>query len=144
MMQAMKKIIPILTAPGGMTAYDEAGLTRKRTFHRQARAFLKALAVEVGLQPSQYDLRSNPGGMAVSGEVTLHGEHLYVQAAKSAGRSDILYRYCESRQDYCGGCNRFLNFCDLKEAANFAAFVASCRDLAGVVSRADGSDRLAA
>src|SRR5262245_42343824 len=51
----------------------------KRAFHNHARRRLKELADALGLAPQSYDLRSNAGGIAVSGEVTMHADHVYVQ-----------------------------------------------------------------
>jgi hypothetical protein len=130
-MQSRKKITPILTG-GPISAYDEEGANRKRTFHREARAFLKALAADIGLLPGRYDLRNNPGGMAVSGEVTLHADRLYVQVTKSGG-CDILYRRCDSREDCHGGCNHGVSFADLLDADTLHAFLVHCRELAGLV-----------
>ena len=53
----------------------------KEAFHRTARRQLKLLAAALGLPTGGFDLRSNKGGIAVSGEVTLHADHLYVQCA---------------------------------------------------------------
>jgi hypothetical protein len=41
---------------------------RKRLFHSQARARLLELAAPPGLGDGAYDLRSNQGGVAVSGD----------------------------------------------------------------------------
>jgi hypothetical protein len=81
----------------------------KRAFHSRARRQLKQLAEALGLPPGSYDLRSNQGGIAVSGEVTLHADRLYVQASQSAMGHDygILVRTCRDRKDYCGGPNNF-------------------------------------
>ena len=45
-----------------------------------------------------------PAGTAVSGEITLHGDHLYVQVSQSAlgSHSGILFRTCKGRKDYVG------------------------------------------
>ena len=87
-------------------AYDADA---KRRFHRHARAQLLKLAEALGLEPHEYDLRSNAGGIAVSGEITLHADHLYVQASQSATGADtgILFRSCDGRRDYTGGRNNF-------------------------------------
>jgi hypothetical protein len=81
----------------------------KRLFHGQARRRLLELAAALGLTPGAYDLRSNQGGIAVSGEVTLHADRLYVQVSQPATRADtgILFRSCEGRRDYVGGRNNF-------------------------------------
>ncbi len=87
-------------------AYDGEA---KRAFHNHARRRLKQLADALGLAPGSFDLRSNPGGIAVSGEATLHADHLYVQACQPATGYDtgILFRTCQGRKDYHGGPNNF-------------------------------------
>jgi hypothetical protein len=87
-------------------SYDGAA---KRAFHSRARRQLKCVADALGLAPRSYDLRSNQGGIAVSGEITLHAAHLYVQACQPATGQDsgVLFRTCQGRKDYCGGPNNF-------------------------------------
>ena len=87
-------------------AYDDEA---KCAFHNHARRRLKQLADALGLAPGSFDLRSNPGGIAVSGEATLHADHLYVQACQPATGHDsgILFRACRGRKDYYGGSNNF-------------------------------------
>jgi len=87
-------------------SYDDAA---KRAFHSHARRQLKRLAAALGLPPQSYDLRSNAGGIAVSGEATLQADHLYVQASQPPTGQDtgILFRTCQGRKDYHGGPNNF-------------------------------------
>lgn len=87
-------------------AYDAAA---KRLFHSRARSQLRRVATALDLQPGDYDLRSNQGGIAVSGEITLHTDHIYVQASQSAmgHHSGVLFRTCKGRKDYSGGPNNF-------------------------------------
>ena len=82
---------------------------QKRRFHAAARARLRRLAAELGFPPASFDLLSNQGGIAVSGEITLHHARIYVQVCQPATRADsgILIRTCEGRRDYTGGCNHF-------------------------------------
>jgi hypothetical protein len=91
---------------GKPVAYDEHA---KRLFHSHARSQLRRLATALGLAPGSYDLRSNPAGIVVSGEITLHTERLYVQASQSVMGHDngIRFRVCKGRQDYVGGPNNF-------------------------------------
>jgi hypothetical protein len=86
--------------------YDDA---QKRNFHLSGRKHLKALATALGFEPGSYDVRSNQGGVAVSGEVTLHHERIYVQICQPATGWDtgILIRTCQGRNDYTGGPNHF-------------------------------------
>ena len=87
-------------------AYDDS---QKRCFHATGLKRLKVLAKSLGFEPGSFDVRSNHGGIAVSGEVTLHHEQLYVQISQPATRADtgILIRTCKGRKDYVGGRNHF-------------------------------------
>jgi hypothetical protein len=91
---------------GKPVAYDAAA---KRLFHSRARSQLRRLAMALGLAPGTYDLRSNPAGIAVSGEITLHTDCLYVQASQSVmgHENGILFRPCKGRKDHVGGPNNF-------------------------------------
>ena len=98
---------------------------RKRRFHTVARARLRRLATELGFPPASFDLRSNQGGIAVSGEITLHHERVYVQVCQPATRADtgILIRTCEGRRDYTGGPNHFAPLSMLDDIPALAARV---------------------
>jgi hypothetical protein len=87
-------------------AYDPYA---KEAFHRSAKRQLRLVADALGLQPQSYDLRSNKAGIAVSGEITLHADRVYVQVSQSAMGYDsgILVRMCQGRKDYVGGPNQF-------------------------------------
>jgi hypothetical protein len=87
-------------------AYDPEA---KRRFHDRARRQLRALAAALDLAAGDFDLRSNEAGIAVSGEITLHADRLYVQVSQSAmgAKFGILFRSCRGRRDYCGGVNNF-------------------------------------
>ena len=113
-----------------ISAYTDEGYTKKKAMHSKGRAFLKRLADDLGLAKGAYDIRSNQGGIAVSGEVTLHGERIYVQLAEyysSRGGVSILYRSCNGRKDYGGGRNNSIRMSDV--AVNYPAFVAACKRL---------------
>lgn len=110
-------------------AYDEA---QKYRFHSTARARLRRLAVDLKLAAGSYDLRSNKAGIAVSGEVTLHHEAVYVQVSQSAlgGGMGILIRTCRGRRDYTGGPNNFASLDLLDDISSLAARVRTiARDL---------------
>jgi hypothetical protein len=85
-------------------AYDAK---HKTAFHRTARTRLKALADAMGWRADSYDLRSNLAGIAVSGEITLHHDAVYIQVSQSAlgGTHGILIRSCAGRRDTTGGPN---------------------------------------
>lgn len=98
---------------------------RKRCFHAVARGRLRRLAAELGFPPASFDLRSNRGGIAVSGEITLHHERVYVQVCQPATHADtgILIRICEGRRDYTGGRNHFAPLSMLDDIPALAARV---------------------
>ena len=107
--------MPYITVPQALLAQDTNGYSdqaseAKTAFHAKGQAFLKNLAKELGLKPGEFDVRSNLGGIAVSGEVTLHADHLYVQLGESCTARGIgmLFRGCDSRKDYCGHTNNWL------------------------------------
>ena len=97
-------------------AYDPEA---KRLFHTHARRRLIALAAALGVGHGDYDLRSNEAGIAVSGEITLHADALYVQVSQSCMGPDasILFRSCKGRRDYTGGVNNFASL-DLLRSPN--------------------------
>jgi hypothetical protein len=81
--------------------------TAKAKFHRLAKSALRDLAVELGYALDAYDLRSNLGGIAVSGEITLHSNELYVQLSQSMTGMGFMWRTCKHRKDYQGGANQW-------------------------------------
>jgi hypothetical protein len=100
-------------------AYNGAA---KIAFHTRAKRQLKKLADALSLPPGSFNLLSNKGGIAVSGEITLHADHLYVQASQPATGSDtgILFRTCKGRKDYVGGPNNFASLDLLNEPEELA------------------------
>jgi hypothetical protein len=103
-------------------AYDAEA---KRLFHSRARSQLRRIATALGLEPGSYDLRSNQAGIAVSGEITLHGDHFYVQVSQSAMgyHSGVLFRTCKGRKDYVGGPNNFASLDLLNRPGELAHWI---------------------
>jgi hypothetical protein len=96
----------------------------KRRFHQAAETLLRRLAKQLdaaGIFGTRDPIRHNYAGIAVSGEVTLHYDHLYVQVSQSMlGDNVVMFRDCKSRNDYSGGANRFATaaqLCDTDELA---------------------------
>lgn len=102
---------------------------KKVAFHQNAKKALRALAKELGLSAGAFDLRSNMGGVAVSGEITLHSDTLYVQASQSAMGNEmgLLIRSCKGRKDYTGGHNTFAPLNLLNDAPALATLIRSRR-----------------
>ena len=111
-------------------AYNEP---QKHLFHREARKRLKALAEALSLPREAYDIRSNKGGVAVSGEITLHTDDLYVQVCQPATGADsgILIRTCKGRKDFTGGPNNFAPLSYLNELAGLAGYCQRVLDREG-------------
>ena len=107
-------------------AYDPEA---KRRFHNHAHRQLRALAAALDLAGGDYDLRSNEAGPAVSGEITLHADRLYVQVSQSAMKAKfgILFRSCRGRRDYCGGVNNFAPLDLLQSPAELAQRIKRAR-----------------
>lgn len=63
--------------------------------------------------------------IAVSGEVTLHHDHAYIQVSQFGLTSShgILIRACRSRKDFCGGPNHFVALTMLDDTPALAAAV---------------------
>ena len=113
--------------------YSEEQALEKESFHRDGKRFLKSLATALGLSSKAYDLRSNKAGPAVSGEVTLHADRLYVQLGEFSTRPgiSILYRSCKDRKDYSGGQNNYTSCAALKDSGVQQRFIEHCTKLMG-------------
>ena len=89
----------------------------KNKFHSTNKKFLKSIANELGLNPDQYDLRSNKGGPAVMGDVILHTDKFYaIVPGDFSHTNEVMIRTCKSRKDYSGGMN---NWVQKDNALNF-------------------------
>lgn len=106
---------------GNSLSYCDA--SSKTEAHNDAARILRSFARNVlGLKDDKFSVRSNKGGIAVSGEVTLHTEPLpecnygiYIQISQSSmgpGMS-VLYRACKHRADYTGFRNYWNSMADL-------------------------------
>lgn len=121
--------IPPYFQSGNIDAYSD----RKEKFHRDAKKILAELAAEIGIDLANYDIRSNLGGAAVSGEVTLHSDNLYIQMYEaSVGKRgvQIMYRSCAHRRDYTGDQNNYWEIpATLNIPAQRNAFILACKKL---------------
>lgn len=104
--------IPFALTHTHSLAYDD---TAKNRFHSSARWWLFRLADALNMEPGTYDVRSNKAGIAVSGEVTLHGDNIYVQISEWSGFPGlrVLYRSVTGRRDFVGGPNHTIKLSDL-------------------------------
>ena len=103
-------------------AYDE---TAKKLFHSEGRAALRRLAEALSLDEGSFDIRSNKAGPAVSGEITLHADMLWVQFSLGPFGPDreVCFRRVRDRQDYIGERNHWASVRELVEPDRFAAHI---------------------
>lgn len=104
-------------------SYCDAAL--KRGLHKDSAAYLRMLATQLGFDRKDYDIRSNEGGIAGSGEITLHTDTLYVQISQWAMYGDsisFLIRGCKSRKDYTGMTNNSMRL----RSHNLEALLGMC------------------
>ena len=106
-------------ASGTVLSYNDEA---KRQFASQGKKVLKAIAESMGLAKGTYDIRWNPGGIAVSGDIVLHGESIYVDLSQTFAGPDcgFMYRSCKGRKDYTGGVNHWANWDQLLDLDKFA------------------------
>jgi len=80
---------------------------------------------ELRLPPNSFDIRSCLGGVAVSGEVILHSESVYIEISQPASGADsgVLIRSCRGRRDYEAGRNHFAPLALLDEPAALDGYV---------------------
>jgi hypothetical protein len=96
--------------------------SRKEVWHAKARARLHALAAVLKLKHGTYSIRSNKAGPAVSGEVTLHGDWIFVQVSQPTNSLDgLLIRSCKGQADFTGGRNNNAPLALLDEPGQLAA-----------------------
>lgn len=130
MLNVNRKLVGLRDVNG----YSADAARDKEYFHKAGRQFLHALAKELGMLPGTYEVRNNMGGPAVSGEVTLHSDTLYVQLMEScmAPGIHILYRACRGRNDYSGLQNHWVSMRELSERQNCERFVQRLKALGGL------------
>jgi hypothetical protein len=91
----------------------------KKQFHTKSSAFLRALGKDLGF--TNMNVTSNPGGIAVSGEISLmgmwsEGNGLFMQIYKSFTHlEEFMYRSITSMRDYIGGVNQWLPYSVFKQ-----------------------------
>ena len=103
-MEGLKHMADLMAA----APYDA---TAKRRWLNAARMAARSVAKDLGLAPETFDVRTVKGGIAVPGEVILHGENLYLCLGTSMPGGELVgfARSCKGRKDYAGGVNRWLS-----------------------------------
>lgn len=112
----------LLTLARRGVSYDDAA---KRAFHSEGRTAMRRLAEALQLAEAGFEVRSQRAGPACSGEITLHGEEVWVQLSLGALGPDreLMYRRVRGRDDHIGDRNRFASIRDLLSPDRFAGRV---------------------
>ena len=84
----------------------------KKEFKSLGKAILTELANELNLADGTYEIRFNPGGIAISGDNILHADTFYVNMSDNCGAGWFYYRSCKGKQDYSGGNNHCVEWRD--------------------------------
>jgi hypothetical protein len=94
------ELIALINLQGKCSYNDQ----NKQEFRRLGMKLARELRKELGLTESA-DVRYNAGGIAVSGDVTLHADNFYLQfnADGISSGLGIMYRHCNGRKDYGAG-----------------------------------------
>jgi hypothetical protein len=102
-----------------INGYGDHG--NKAEFARLGKQILHAIAARLGYPAGTYDVGWNPGGPAVSGDITLHTDELYICLSHSYYSNGFYYRSCKGREDYSGGRNVGVPWQALKDLDRLAA-----------------------
>lgn len=111
------KIPAELLTSSEFNAYSDAGSKLKALMHSKGKTLMREIAKRMDPDFGDFTVRSNSGGIAVSGEVTLHAEHLYVMLSDSSTGQGLqmMYRSCASRKDCVGAQNNWVKLSDFSQ-----------------------------
>ena len=87
---------------------------KKQRYKNLGRKILRYIAQEMGLKEGEYEIRWNPGGIAVSGDHTLHTTKVYLHLSDNLGSGWFYYRSCNGLRDYSGGQNQIVHWDKLR------------------------------
>lgn len=108
-----------------ITGYGDESIS-KEDWLKAGRSVLKQLVKALGLPDGSYEIRINRAGPAVSGDIILHGQWLYVNLSQTAmSNTGFYWRLCNGRKDYTGGVNQWESWnslLDLHTLADKMAF----------------------
>ena len=100
----------IFTAKCGDLIHDTKARDR---WHRLARRVVRVLGEHMGLERSEYDMRTDKGGSEfVPGVTILHSQTLYVRLEISGFARDIgfMYKRCNGRKDIIGASCQYMKW----------------------------------
>lgn len=140
----MKKLIEAhkaLHRMYGCTDFSYCDTSLKRGLHKDSAAYLRMLAEQLALPEDSYEIRQSEGGIAGSGEITLHSGSLYVQISQWSGYAGVMFliRGCRSRADYTGGTNNTVKL----KAVNVRLVLDTCaREIRIITAQKEVHDKL--
>ena len=118
-----------------INGYSDSAQAVKTDWLNTGRSLMRKLAKELGLPKDSFDIRVNPAGPAVSGDVHLHGDFIYVALEQSCtGNAMFYWRFCNGRKDFTGQYNRWEKFDVLLDLPAFAEKILNSRPLTEVKS----------
>ena len=106
----MNNKLQIAVQKAKLAGYNEE---EKAEYKRLALSYLRELAKKLELPRGSYNIRFNPGGIAVSGDAIFHHDKFYFVISECGA----MWRRCKGQKDYTGGQNLWLcgfgfNFAD--------------------------------
>lgn len=125
-MLKLEEFVRLADSNTSITGYGEIEDNLKTQWLKAGRKILKDIAKALALPKGSYDIRINKGGPAVSGEITLHGEWLYVQLSQTS--HGVLWRFCNGRKDYQGDQNHWFKW-PCFSVTGFEAYITCIREL---------------
>jgi hypothetical protein len=87
----------------------------KSHFEKESKWVLKQIVQSFAFPKGSYNVRFNPGGIAVSGEATLHEEKIYIQFSRTFPIDGFMVRQCNGQKDYTGKTNIYIKWENLSD-----------------------------
>jgi hypothetical protein len=116
-----------------LAVYDNSGDREcgpglyKEEYKKLGRKILKYIAEQLQLPKDAYEIRWNPGGIACSGDHTLHTDHVYVSLHDNLGSGWFYFRTCNGRKDYSGGRNIIVTWASLLKPDGMDKLIAALK-----------------
>lgn len=107
---------------GDVPPSDEPCGSVKTKWLSIGRSLMKQLAKALNLPAGSFEVRVNKAGPAVSGDIHLHGEWIYVALEQGFNANEhFMWRYCDGQHDYTGRANQWARWEDLLDLPALAA-----------------------
>lgn len=91
----IEEFVRVATTDQAICAYSGPEAKLKERFHHLGRIVLRLIAAKLRLGPGQYEIHSNKGGVAVSGEVWLYTPFMFLEFSQTSLGPQFMYRTCE-------------------------------------------------